>query len=556
MPHAWSLKRKMIFTYVLLVLVTVLINGSFAVVTVQRNNRERNQTAYTNAAELISGSAVNALNNYGNYAFLIAQNASLVNLLTDPQPMYNKVMLLNTAIEPNIYFFLTSYPAIRSVTVYTDMEKQTIPSRWFADSAAVRDTAWYTAASGQYGAYWHQEDGRLFVSNRIQSFNTTTTIGMVQIEMDRSLLFDMLNSPDSRIQMAVVDAGSGTLLFPEELTEDESAFLRDPQSSSRYFLLQQTELPGTSFRLLSFTEKESITSKTFQDLLPVLIITALSCVVAAVLIRVFYSSFSRRLDVVIQAVNRMDREHFSIRLPEEGTDELASLSACLNTMSDKIQELFSEVSRTKDMEKAAELEALQAKINPHFLYNILDTINWYALDSDNTAICQLISHLAAYYRTNLNEGRVTTTVRHELQNVDAYIQLHLLMNDHRFDVEYELDESLLDCEICNFILQPLVENAVLHGVGQLNDRRGKIRIVLWQEQDKLLLSVCDNGPGMTPETIEAVLEHQGRSYGINNVRQRIRLYDGPAYGLRISSVPGEGTCVTLTLPKRYGADAS
>ena len=555
MFRKWSLKQKMILTYVLLALVTILINSGFAVFSIRRNNTERNRAAYINAAELISSGAVNALSNYGNYAFLMAQNTSLVNMLTYPLPTYDKVFLLNTAVEPNIYFFITSYSAIQSVTIYTDMEKQSIPSKLFADSRSVSSSQWYETASDMYGAYWHYEDNRLFVSNRIQSFNTTATIGMVQIEMDCSQLFDVLNTPGSKIHTAVIDTKSGSLLFPSGLSQEAMAFIQNPDNDSRYFLLNQTDLPGTALRLLSYTESESIFSQTFLELLPVLTIIVLSCVIAGILIGVFYASFSQRMDVVIQAINQMDEKNFSIHLPEVGKDELSSLSACLNTMSGKIQELFQEISRTKDMEKAAELEALQAKINPHFLYNILDTINWYALDSENTAICRLINHLAAYYRTNLNEGKSTATVSHELQNIDAYINLHLLMNDRRFDVDYDLDDDLLNCEICNFILQPLVENAIIHGVNKLIDRPGRIRIELKREEDNLLLSVCDNGYGMTEDAIATVLDHQGRAYGINNVQQRIHLHYGPFYGLSISSRLGEGTRVTITLPIRYSADA-
>lgn len=549
MLHRWSLKQKMLLTYVLVVGITVLINSGFAVISIQKNNTERNQTAYTNAAELISTSAVNELNDYSNYAFLIAQNGSLVNLLTSPLSTYDQVTLLNTAIEPNIYFFTSNYPAIRSVTIYADLEKQPIPSKLFVDQQKVNAMQWFALTSDRYGAYWHYEDGRLFVSNRIQNFTTTSTIGMVHMEMDTSLLFAELNTSESGIRTIVVDRESNAVLFPEKLSEEERAFLRDP-GAQHFIMLKQTDLPGTTLRLLSYTKEENISSHAVQELIPAFIITVATCAITGLLIHSFYKSFSQRMDTVIQTVERIDREHLSIRLPEVGTDELTALSVCLNTMSEKIQELIDEVSRTKDLEKRAELEALQAKINPHFLYNILDTINWYALDSDKSELSQLIGHLATYYRTNLNEGKTVTTIRQEIQNINAYINLHLLMYDYRFDAEYDLDKNLLESEICNFILQPLVENAIKHGINKLTDRRGKILISLHEVQENLVLCVQDNGIGMSPDMIKSILSLQGRAYGINNVQQRIHLYYGSAYGVEITSTLGSGTCVTITLPKK------
>lgn len=555
MLKKWTLKQKILFTYVLVVSITVLINSGFAVFSIRKNNTERNKTAYANAAELISGSAVNELNDYSNYAFLIAQNGSLVNLLTSSLPTYDQIILLNTAIEPNFYFFTSNYPAIQSVTIYTDLDKQPIPSKMFLSEGLVNTQPWYRNASAQYGAYWHYEDGQLFVSNRIQNFTTTATIGMVHMQMDVSLLFNELNTANSQIQTVVIDLQGQTVVFPQNIPVGELAFLQNPDAHNEYVVLKQTDLPGTTLQLLSYTKAENISSHALQKMIPAFIFTILSCIITGLLIHVFYRSFSKRMDVVIQTVDRIDKEHISIRLPEDGADELTSLSVCLNAMSVKIQELIDEVSRTKDLEKRAELEALQAKINPHFLYNILDTINWYALDSDKPELSQLISHLATYYRTNLNEGKTVTTIRQEVQNIDAYINLHLLMYDYRFDVTYDLDETLLECEICNFILQPLVENAIKHGINKLTGRRGEIRIILRKEGEDLVLCVQDNGVGMAPEVIEEVLTHQGHSYGISNVSQRIQLYYGTSYGLEITSIPQEGTCMSIRLPKIGLTDA-
>ena len=192
------------------------------------------------------------------------------------------------------------------------------------DQQKVNAMQWFALTSDRYGAYWHYEDGRLFVSNRIQNFTTTSTIGMVHMEMDTSLLFAELNTSESGIRTIVVDRESNAVLFPEKLSEEDRAFLRDPDAQ-HFIMLKQTDLPGTTLRLLSYTKEENISSHAVQELIPACIITVATCAITGLLIHSFYKSFSQRMDTVIQTVERIDREHLSIRLPEVGTDELTAL---------------------------------------------------------------------------------------------------------------------------------------------------------------------------------------------------------------------------------------
>lgn len=213
--------------------------------------------------------------------------------------------------------------------------------------------------------------------------------------------------------------------------------------------------------------------------------------------------------------------------------------------------LFMEILRknlyeVKQKQLELELETLQVRVDPHFLYNIMDTINWIAIEGDFERVCEISSELSNYYRTNLNDGKSITTLARELENIQSYLRLQMIAMSHSFDVEYDIDESLLDCQICNCTLQPLVENAVLHGIKPLRGRRGKIIVRFLSEGDDILLCIIDNGAGLEQKSF---FSQKGSGYGIHNVRERIKLYFGKEYDVSIQPREDEeGTCAVVHIP--------
>lgn len=215
--------------------------------------------------------------------------------------------------------------------------------------------------------------------------------------------------------------------------------------------------------------------------------------------------------------------------------------------------IFMEILRknlyeVKQKQLELELETLQVRVDPHFLYNIMDTINWIAIEGDFERVCEISSELSTYYRTNLNDGKSITTLAKELENIQSYLRLQMIAMSHSFDVEYDIDESLLNFQICNCTLQPLVENSVLHGIKPLRGRRGKIIVRFLSEGDDILLCIIDNGVGLEQKSF---FSQKGSGYGIRNVTERIKLYFGKEYDVRIQPREDEeGTCAIVRIPKR------
>lgn len=217
-------------------------------------------------------------------------------------------------------------------------------------------------------------------------------------------------------------------------------------------------------------------------------------------------------------------------------------------MTESISRLIKRNTDMMEQKRIAELKALQAQINPHFLYNTLDAVNWLAKMKNQDDISNMITNLSRFFRNILNNGRDVVTIEEELNHSRAYIEIERFRYKNRFDVSFNLDIRLLKCLTLKLILQPFIENALVHGFKESNCR-GRIVVQLFSVGDTVYFEVIDNGQGMDQACIDAVLTEKKEGYGIANVDERIKLQYGEQYGVSINSKKGEGTVVTIKIPK-------
>jgi two-component system sensor histidine kinase YesM len=218
-------------------------------------------------------------------------------------------------------------------------------------------------------------------------------------------------------------------------------------------------------------------------------------------------------------------------------------------MVNRINTLINEVYKGKLFQKEAEMKALQAQINPHFLYNSLSLINWKAIEAKQPDISRITLLLSKFYRTSLNKGKNITSIKDEISNIQSYIDIQLMMHDNGFDVEYELDDKIMEYCIPNLLLQPIVENAIDHGIDMNTERKGVIKVSgRYKEEDVIEISVSDNGVGMSEETAHQMLTESSKGYGVKNVNERIKHFYGEEYGITVKSIEGEGTDIIIRIP--------
>lgn len=262
----------------------------------------------------------------------------------------------------------------------------------------------------------------------------------------------------------------------------------------------------------------------------------------------------RKLSEVTDQVAKGD---LTVRSDVRSGAEVSVLNDSLNTMIDKINELLEQVKTEQGRLRKAEFELLKSQINPHFLYNTLDTIVWLAEAGEQKKVVDMVGSLSDFFRTSLNQGKDMVSVKEELQHSRSYLEIQQVRYQDILQYEIQVPETLFCYLIPKITIQPLVENALYHGI---KNKRGigKIMITGKREKDYFVLIVEDNGAGMSRERLEVVREGMNQKsqtekdiYALYNVNERIRLNFGQKYGLSIDSVLGEGTTVQVMLPFTY-----
>lgn len=307
-------------------------------------------------------------------------------------------------------------------------------------------------------------------------------------------------------------------------------------------------IAGTDWMLVSVVPYRDIQAASISvrnQVLLVAILIMLAAYFAAYFITVSSMKRVKRLAATMQRVQYGD---FNVIVESGVKDEVGGLEENFNYMVKTLSSMIAERVKSGQEKKAAELKALQAQINPHFLYNTLDYINWAALRSGVTSISDLVQSLANFYRLSLNKGKDIVPFRDEIAHVRSYFDIQNTRFGNKISFSHSVDGSILEYRVPKIILQPLVENSIIHGILENPEKTGSIHITGECKGDNIILSIKDDGVGMPAEVLKTILVKDNDGYGVFNVDQRIKLYYGNQYGLMYSSAPGQGTTVTISLP--------
>lgn len=238
-----------------------------------------------------------------------------------------------------------------------------------------------------------------------------------------------------------------------------------------------------------------------------------------------------------------------------GSSEIRHLGYSVQRSYERIETLMGEIIRQQNERRKSELDALQSQINPHFLYNTLESITWMVEAQKNEEAVIMISELAKLLRVSLSRGKTIIPVKDELQHSRSYMNIQLARYKERFKTEFRIEEEIENCCIVKLVIQPILENAIYYGVGNMDEDDDGMIIVSGKKKDEdILITIEDNGMGMREEVLENILTDNskvpkhGSGVGVINVHSRIRLMFGEEYGLSIESEPDEGTRVTIRIP--------
>lgn len=272
-----------------------------------------------------------------------------------------------------------------------------------------------------------------------------------------------------------------------------------------------------------------------------------------------FQNFTDPIYQLMHTMNEFGKGNYQEKAKEVGVGELKSLSEHFNHMVDKLQKQMDEIRRNEREKQKMEKKLLQSQINPHFLYNTLDSIIWMIQSGEYAGAEQMVSLLAKFFRVSLSQGKDMIPLEKELEHAISYLAIQNIRFKDKFEFNVNADENLMKYLCPKLSVQPLLENAIYHGMeGMYED--GEININVYEKENVIYIDVVDNGLGMPAEKIEYIMNNKvvsskrGSGIGVRNVNERIKLIYGNQYGISIASELDEGTTATITIPKWEEAD--
>lgn len=345
------------------------------------------------------------------------------------------------------------------------------------------------------------------------------------------------------------------LLYAGLKAEDTAALaaLEDGSYADDTVIYSLTSVADSDWRVVGVSYVDELVNRNVREMLGLSLGLAILVLAAALLTSWLLSQLlSRPLRDLSAAMEDFERDAggFTYR-PPGGTREVRELSSSFGHMVLRIQQLMTTVRQEEVKLRKTELKALQAQINPHFLYNTLDSIAWMCEQGRSTDAVNMVHALARLFRISISRGHELIPIARELEHAEHYLEIQTCRYKNQFTYAFHVDSACLDYYCNKITLQPIIENAILHGLDLLVDE-GHIDVQVCQEGEDILFCVQDNGVGMSPEQVSAILEQdtQDRTgIGIKNVNDRLQIYFGKGYGLRIVSELDMGTRVEIRMPK-------
>ena len=253
------------------------------------------------------------------------------------------------------------------------------------------------------------------------------------------------------------------------------------------------------------------------------------------------------------SVREIESGNLDVEIVPSGSYEVEHLGKSIKNMLGRIKVLMSDLVAEHNAKRKSEFDTLQSQINPHFLYNTLDIIVWMIENENSDKAVSIVTALAKFFRISLSKGKNIITVKDEVEHVRNYLMIQNMRFKNRFEYSIDVDEEVLSYSSLKLMLQPLVENAIYHGM-EFMDGDGEIDVKVFKEDNSLYFTITDNGLGMSEDMVETLLSKdfvpskKGSGIGVKNVNERIKLYFGSEYGLKVESEPDEGTKITIHLP--------
>jgi two-component system, sensor histidine kinase YesM len=511
---------------------------------------------------------------YNKLADSIYLNTNFQDVLFDDYPHQADKPELQSKILAYIRPYKGSYQDLQNIKLITT--NPTIPQygNEIISESTQRVNSWYRMVLDQNNkVIWangndYEMPDMIILGRKLNHLLYDSFLGILRIELSKENFFgalskvgesgngwfDVIDSSNDYIYTGMLTDNSR--LKAEVYNEHKKLLSDNPgkavviNADNRKFITMQDEIQFTNWKILytlpyagyADAVKRLKYAVTGFLLLSALIFIAISWFLA--------SKFTKRIRELSQSMEKIQTGQFDVFINYTANDEIGFLINGFNIMARKLKELIEEVYIIKIKKKESELSALQAQINPHFLYNTLASISMLGMRIGGEDITKMSNSLAKFYKKSLSKGKNIILIKDEIEQVHAYMDIQNIRFKGKINVVFEIDDSILEARSLKLMLQPFVENAIAHGMYK-EKKTLNIRIVVCKDGENILWEVIDDGIGISKVRLKSILnseENAESGYGIVNVDQRIKLFFGDNYGVSIYSRVGIGTAVRIVTP--------
>lgn len=520
-------RKKLLITHSLVLVVPIIVLGFYSFYQSRKmliNSKLTDIDYYFSRA---SAGFNEAIENSENVIDKIKNNPTMSSVLNYEPDKSDEIMRdAETVLSPFIYNAKQNYRYIREITFYSATARPAFRSIILPRSE-FNISEFRKSNNGDFN--WFYNEKMIILSRTIVMADEYK--GDLTIQINPQKLLETTASPNFFSYNIALFSEDGSCIYSSILPKDK-ALIKD--INEVFGTEENTKFGGKDFLIKSI-------------LITTLIFLLICLFFSTLLALAFSNTLTKRITILNNEINRVKTGDLNISVHSDYSDEIGNLTNNFDNMIRHINRLIEDIRESEHIQKKAELKALQAQIKPHFLYNVLQAVNWNAIDKGDTETSLIVVNLSNFYRAVLNKGDDDISVEKELKIVEYYINVEKAIYGDIFKVAYNIDEGIKNCLAIPLILQPLVENAIEHGIRSLAEPHGEIAVSAYAEGGTLVFTVSDNGAGIPPQKTDTILTKATSGYGLKNINERIKLRFGEEYGLRLTS-PRSPTVFTITLP--------
>lgn len=536
-----SLRKKLILSYCAVIIIPLCLLGAYAYGSANQDLKRQLRVSSAATADQLASELAYRFERQEYPIKSIVFNPKVVSAVADTdKDVYELAVELNEDVEPIFWNYLFFMSEMKEIAIYSE-RRNTPFGNFFQPASLVRGEAWYAETGTSTATRWWSDGSTLFATRNIYEPGNGERQGMLYIRFDfEHMVGEVANKINGADGVVLKDRDGGIVY---------SSLKEGTAASQANFLRMDRAIPQTGWTLSYYAGTAHIAEGTASIIQATGAMILLCMAVLSVIIALFSRTLLHGLNKLNDRMKRVEEGELDLVVSAASRDEIGQLTNRFGHMLRRINLLIEESYVNRIARKEAELTALQAQINPHFLFNTLNSLKWSAMLGGNDAVSQGIASLSELLRNTILVKEELIPLNRELDNLTHYATIQRIRYGDSFELEFAMEDELRDCLVPKFILQPIVENSILHGGG---DEGRSVRIKVTGERDgaRVRIRIRDDGKGF--DAAEAGLRgttHAKLSgIGIGNVDERIRLHFGVPYGLTTASVVQEGTETTIVLP--------